>query len=311
MDLKKLLTTIKQRPVAYYPIYREVTGSTTAGILLSQVVYWWSKMGRVAFYKKDSELIKETGLGEEEFRNAKKILKTLPFVKIKLVGIPARTSYDIDAERLEYGMLNTPVKIGLKRTNQFGLKTPTTSVQKTEHITEITTEITTENSSPAVEEPPHSEQPQPLKEKKKKKEEVGRAGAENEPKELATVFDLARKELLEVSGMDWGQAKEHSNLKKLVAALGRRVPPKEGEYDLPKKKQYLQRFLKIASEDKFVRENFTPSILYSMMNKIFTTYELKKREAESKPKIEEMPYHKKFNHEPSGIAMQLAAKKSA
>ncbi len=166
-------------------------------------------------------------------------------------------------------------------------------------------------SPPAVGGPPTPKKPtDSLKEKKKKKEDGGRAGAENEPKELATIFDLARKDLLKVSGMDWGQAKEHSNLKKLVAALGRKAPPKDGEYDLARKKQYLRRFLQIASEDKFVRENFTPSILYSMMNKIFTTYELKKKEAESKPKIEDMPYHKKFNHEPSGMAIQLAAKKS-
>lgn len=169
-----------------------------------------------------------------------------------------------------------------------------------------------ENTPPAVgAHPADTQQPteEPtttLKEEKKNKG-AARPGADNEPKELATVFDLARKELLGVGGMDWKQVKEHKNLKELVAALGRKAPPKEGEeYDIAKKKQYLRRFLEIASADDFIKRNFTPSILYSMMNKIFTEHELKKQEAK---KTEEMPYHQKFDHQTSGFSKELAAKK--
>lgn len=170
----------------------------------------------------------------------------------------------------------------------------------------ISKENSKENTPPAVGEPPTSQEtPSPLNVKKEKKGAAG-GGAENEPRELATVFDLARMDLLKISGMDWKQAKEHKNLKELVAALGRKAPPKEGEYDLPTKKRYLRKFLEIASADDFIKKNFTPSILYSMMNKIFTEYELKKQEVK---KVEEMPYHQKFDHQTSGFSKELASKK--
>jgi hypothetical protein len=37
-SIKAMLRAINQRPIAYYPVYRDVTGSTTAAILLSQVL---------------------------------------------------------------------------------------------------------------------------------------------------------------------------------------------------------------------------------------------------------------------------------
>ena len=51
---KELLQQLNQKPIAYYPIYREITGSTTAGIMLSQLMYWFSKKDKI--FKTDEDI---------------------------------------------------------------------------------------------------------------------------------------------------------------------------------------------------------------------------------------------------------------
>ncbi|AQW85570.1 hypothetical protein CPIN18021_0327 [Campylobacter pinnipediorum subsp. caledonicus] len=97
--MKDVLRELNQRPIAYYPIYGEITGSTTAGILLSQLMYWFAKQDK--FFKTDSDIIAETRLTVNELRSAKKALKDVGFVKISREGVPARTFYEIDWELYE------------------------------------------------------------------------------------------------------------------------------------------------------------------------------------------------------------------
>jgi len=89
-----ILKSLNQRPIAYYPIYRKITGSTTAGILLSQLMYWFSKKDK--FYKTDKDITEETLLTERELKTAKSKIKELSFIKITREGIPAKTYYEID-----------------------------------------------------------------------------------------------------------------------------------------------------------------------------------------------------------------------
>jgi hypothetical protein len=98
--IKSLLKNLHQRPVAYFPIYSRITNSTVAGIVLSQLIYWQSTKGDEKFYKIDSELMEETQVSAHELKTAKKILKKLPFIEITLQGIPAKTFYRIDWEKL-------------------------------------------------------------------------------------------------------------------------------------------------------------------------------------------------------------------
>jgi hypothetical protein len=58
--MSNTLKILNQKPIAYYPIYRQITGSTTAGILLSQLMYWFSVKDK--FYKTDADIIEETML---------------------------------------------------------------------------------------------------------------------------------------------------------------------------------------------------------------------------------------------------------
>jgi hypothetical protein len=89
-----ILRELNQRPIAYYPVYRKITGSLTGAVLLSQLMYWFSI--KDSFYKTDSEIKEETQLTTDELRSAKKTIKKLDFIIIERKGIPAKTWYTID-----------------------------------------------------------------------------------------------------------------------------------------------------------------------------------------------------------------------
>lgn len=94
--MKGILKLLNERPIAYYPIYKEITGSTTAGILLSQLMYWLAKKDKI--HKTDNEIFRETLLTENELRAAKLKIKKLSFITVTREGIPAKTYYEIDWE---------------------------------------------------------------------------------------------------------------------------------------------------------------------------------------------------------------------
>lgn len=177
MDVKKLLLGLNEKPIAYYPIYRKITGSTTTGILLSQLLYWWSATGGRKFYKQDSEIMEESGLTVNELRSSKAILKKLDFVIISVEGIPAKTNYDFDADLLANAICSfhdtPPTKqVSLNSRNYVSEIHETVLVDSTKLYTENTQRIPKEGEkfSPI---PPHSDSPTvvftiPLEEKKEK-----------------------------------------------------------------------------------------------------------------------------------------------
>jgi hypothetical protein len=89
------LREFEQKPIPYYPIYRQLTGSTTAGILLSQIMHLFSSSPQKKISKTDNEIMEETKLSSKELRNAKLKLKQLSFLTISRAGIPAKTYYEI------------------------------------------------------------------------------------------------------------------------------------------------------------------------------------------------------------------------
>lgn len=140
---------LSQRPIAYYPIYREITGSTTAGILLSQLMYWFSKKDKI--FKTDKEIMDETKLTEKELRNAKKLIKNLDFITVSVEGIPAKTFYEIKWDLLEVELnknddtVKTSSDVTVKQVSPKGqdCDSPKGETNKNNNFnTEITTEIT-------------------------------------------------------------------------------------------------------------------------------------------------------------------------
>lgn len=98
-----ILKELNQRSIAYYPLYAKLTGSTTAGILLSQLMYWFSKKDKI--FKTDAEILEETMLTKNELRGAKLKLKDVSFIKITREGTPAKTFYKIDWQEYEKTLL--------------------------------------------------------------------------------------------------------------------------------------------------------------------------------------------------------------
>lgn len=150
----ELLKQFNQKPIAYFPIYRELTGSTTAGILLSQLMFWFSMKDKI--FKTDKDIREETMLTERELKTAKNALKKLAFLKITREGVPAKTYYEIDWEIFEMTLTQTTInreqtksqtrkdeRAKLDRTNEpncMGRKSQT-------HICNSLTENTTENTT--------------------------------------------------------------------------------------------------------------------------------------------------------------------
>lgn len=114
MSLIKLL----DRPIAFHRIFAELTGSVTAGLMLSQAVYWSgeTKSGerRTAdpagwFWKTQEEWFEETRLTRKEQETARKHLRGLGRGDVweeQVRGLPRRLYYRLDLEKLQSLLLD-------------------------------------------------------------------------------------------------------------------------------------------------------------------------------------------------------------
>lgn len=108
-----LLLNLLQRPIALHPSFIKLAGSLSGGVVLSQLFYWWRASGCRKFYKTDEDITKETFVSEWEIRQIKKELRKLPFLKITVSGLPAKTYYEFDPDLLyEYLANLIPDEIG-------------------------------------------------------------------------------------------------------------------------------------------------------------------------------------------------------
>jgi hypothetical protein len=142
--MKNFLINLNQRPIAVYPIYIKLTGSVNAGLLLSQIMYWYGAMKGKTFYKSDSEIMEETMLSVNELRHAKLRLKQMSFIKISLHGIPAKTHYTID-DKLLISEINECSLVESTKLNKSKPRNYNSDFNETN--TENTTENTTKNTS--------------------------------------------------------------------------------------------------------------------------------------------------------------------
>ena len=142
--INNLLKQFNQRPIAYYPLYKDITGTTTAGILLSQLMYWFYKKDKI--YKTDKEIIEEIHLTVDELRSAKRKIKELTFITVTKESIPCKTYYQINwnkyRENLEDKFREIPLTSCISNSEY---KSEANSELQT--ITETTTEITSEITS--------------------------------------------------------------------------------------------------------------------------------------------------------------------
>ena len=300
--MKEILIKLNQRPIAVYPIYIKLTGSVTSGLLLSQIMYWYSAVNGRAFYKSDAEIMEETMLTANELRSAKLRLKSLSFMNMYLKGVPARTHYEIDADLL-FSEIN---KSSLVKSTKLDKLNPLNSYSEiNETITENTTENTTKNTTKKgceFENPlpktkiknPFSRQAyhDSLNTDSDPKESCAKEKVEREPSETYLCFTAFASTYERLAGVTYPSdknnyimtAKDGANCKKLVTWL-KKVSASEQAAD-----EMVTMFTTAAWQisDKWLKANFTISNIYSQANNIYTKFMYSNPAAQEKRRQEEI-----------------------
>jgi len=287
--MKNILINLNQRPIAVYPVYIKLTASVNAGLLLSQIMYWYSAVKGRTFYKSDAEIMEETMLSINELRHAKARLKQMSFIKITLHGVPAKTHYTID-DKLLISAINECSLVESTKLNKSKPRNYNSEINETntENTTENTTKNTTDkgcefDNSPPFEteiKNPFSRQSyhdalntdSDLKEKKLREEKK----AEREPSETYLCFSAFCSTYERLAGVTYPSdngnyimtAKDGANCKKLVTWLKKVSASEQAPEEM------VQMFTTAAWQisDKWLKANFTISNIYSQANNIYTKF---------------------------------------
>lgn len=101
------------RPIAFHPIFAELTGSVHAALMLSQAIYWTTKTTDKDgwFYKTREQWQEETYLTRYEQAAARKILVKTGFWQEARRGQPARMFYRIDIDILKGVLDSLPTRL--------------------------------------------------------------------------------------------------------------------------------------------------------------------------------------------------------
>lgn len=160
------ISFLLDRPVAYHRAFAKIGGSTDAGIFLSQAWYWSKRttLDDGWFYKSGKEWEEETGLTRRQIDTVRRNLKKRGLLEDDVRGTPATVHYRLNKDniyaaieelsRLEEGM-HQNAKVDAPKRQTERTKTPNKFPQKrqtlsTENTTEISTEITADNSDVSV-----------------------------------------------------------------------------------------------------------------------------------------------------------------
>jgi len=145
---RALRIILSDKPVAYHPILAKALGSVNCALLMSQLLYWDSTRteDNREFYKTEAEIEEEIGLSRWEQNTARGKLIELGVISVSLKGVPRRTYYTINMERLEELIENYSDAYVEKPHTECG-KTTYCSEEKPHTITENTQKNTTETEN--------------------------------------------------------------------------------------------------------------------------------------------------------------------
>jgi hypothetical protein len=139
------------QPIAYHPVIARAVGSVSAGVLLSQLLYWTPRTEDPDgwFYKTRDELHAETALTRYEQESARKALKKLGILEEAVRGLPAKIYFRINVDALTALLATVQVAENQpprwsRRYPQGGGKPATSAAENQPPFTEITSETTTE-----------------------------------------------------------------------------------------------------------------------------------------------------------------------
>lgn len=105
----KMVKGLLEHPVTFHPTLARMVGSVSAGLLLSQAIYWTNLIeknperfpGRDGwFYKSQLEWEEETCLGRWEQESARKSLRRFAFWQEKRRDSPAKLWFRVDLQKL-------------------------------------------------------------------------------------------------------------------------------------------------------------------------------------------------------------------
>lgn len=136
------------RPIAFHRcLVRAAGGSVTAGLLLSQAVYWQRTKGAGEwFFKTALEWCSETGLSRDEFQTARQRLKDAGLIEFQVRGVPATGHYRVVFEAI-LSSLRDSRKLDCGKAASLLSENPKTSSRGTRRL--LTTESSAKNSQRA------------------------------------------------------------------------------------------------------------------------------------------------------------------
>jgi len=138
-----ILELCSERPIAFIPILARVAGSASAGLFLSQILYWSGKGWKGEWvYKTVEEVRQETCLSRSEQQTAIEKWKELGVLEKEVRGVPPIRHFRVDIPALEKLLFSDYQQVPFSNSN--GRKAQNT-------ITESTTEKT--NKYPAGKKP--------------------------------------------------------------------------------------------------------------------------------------------------------------
>jgi len=99
---KSALFELLSSPIAYYATLAKIGGGVTAGVFLSQLIYWTgrSKKADGWLWKNADEMEAETGLTRAEQETARRKLRERGFIQERLAGVPATLHYRVDLDAI-------------------------------------------------------------------------------------------------------------------------------------------------------------------------------------------------------------------
>jgi hypothetical protein len=149
MKLTEFITDIG-RPVAFFPGLKKITKSTTATLLLCQLIYWTGKQTDQEgwIYKTSDDIEEETGLSYDEQVTARKQLVKLGFIEEKYKRLDHVMTFRIMANAINQEWLNGSLPIPETGITAFGNGASGQSLNVSETTSETTPEIKEKRGKP-------------------------------------------------------------------------------------------------------------------------------------------------------------------
>ena len=93
---------LSDRPIAYHASLARALGSVTAGVLLSQLLYWQPRSRDTEgwIWKTQEQIYEETALTRREQETARTTLRKARVIEEKRAGVPAKLYFRVDMKRL-------------------------------------------------------------------------------------------------------------------------------------------------------------------------------------------------------------------